>query len=326
MPVVIATSLGVYALSLPWIAETNTASPHCVGGAAFLRSDGRVAGCGWHEYHPRGRCWKSCISATSMVSFHALFSLGGVVGAALGGLLASRGITPRIHYWACGLGLLAMAMVAYRWLRLPAPVSEVAHSASRETLKWSITLGAIALLAFSFMLVEGAMVDWSAIYLRSTIRTGPGVAVLGYKAFFSAAMCAGRVAWRLAQCEIGARSPGALRRALLARGGVNGGAAVFGNAGGALLGFTFVGAGLATIVPNAFAAGGNIEGRRSRSKSCGRHYRRLSGVSCRPADDWFCGAVRKPSRRFLAAGDVKRSERADAAGAMNRTTPLVKSP
>src|SRR6202000_812344 len=35
---------------------------------------------------------------------------------------------------------------------------------------------------------------------------------------------------------------------------------VFGNAGWALVGFTCAGAGLATIIPNTFAAAGNIEG------------------------------------------------------------------
>jgi hypothetical protein len=35
---------------------------------------------------------------------------------------------------------------------------------------------------------------------------------------------------------------------------------LFSNAGWALVGFTCAGAGLATIIPNTFAAAGNIEG------------------------------------------------------------------
>jgi hypothetical protein len=46
--------------------------------------------------------------------------------------------------------------------------------ASGGTITWSVPLGALALLAFSIMLVEGAIADWSAIYLRTSVLTGPG--------------------------------------------------------------------------------------------------------------------------------------------------------
>jgi MFS family permease len=42
------------------------------------------------------------------------------------------------------------------------------------------------------MLVEGAIADWSAIYLRTSVLTGPGFAALGY-AVFSGAMAGGRL-------------------------------------------------------------------------------------------------------------------------------------
>ena len=50
--------------------------------------------------------------------------------------------------------------------------------ASGGTITWSVPLGALALLAFSIMLVEGAIADWSAIYLRTSVLTGPGLAGL----------------------------------------------------------------------------------------------------------------------------------------------------
>ena len=42
------------------------------------------------------------------------------------------------------------------------------------------------------MLVEGAIADWSAIYLRTSVLTGQGVGRFGY-AVFSGAMAGGRL-------------------------------------------------------------------------------------------------------------------------------------
>jgi len=134
-----------------------------------------------------------------MSSFHALFSLGGMAGSALGGLVASRGVPAGIHFWVSGIALAAMSMLAFRWVPLPSAPEDAEKAASGGTITWSVPLGALALLAFSIMLVEGAIADWSAIYLRTSVLTGPGLAP-----------CAG--------------------------------------------------AGLATIIPNTFAAAGNIEG------------------------------------------------------------------
>jgi MFS family permease len=107
------------------------------------------------------------------------------------------------------------------------------------------------------MLVEGAIADWSAIYLRTSVLTGPGLAALGY-AVFSGAMAAGRLAGDYLTGKLG-RAHLVCYGALLAAAGLAF-VVVFGNAASALVGFTCAGAGLATIIPNTFAAAGNIEG------------------------------------------------------------------
>jgi hypothetical protein len=80
-----------------------------------------------------------------------------------------------------------MSILAFRRLPLPSASEDAEKVESGGTITWSVPLGALALLAFSIMLVEGAIADWSAIYLRTSILTGPGLAALGY-AVFSAAM------------------------------------------------------------------------------------------------------------------------------------------
>jgi predicted MFS family arabinose efflux permease len=85
-----------------------------------------------------------------MSSFHALFSLGGMAGSALGGFVASRAVPAGIHFWVSGIALAAMSILAFRWL----PPEDAEKVASGGTITWSVPLGALGLLAFSIMLVE----------------------------------------------------------------------------------------------------------------------------------------------------------------------------
>src|SRR6202451_361518 len=192
-----------------------------------------------------------------MSPFHALFSLGGMAGSALGGWVASHAVPAGIHFWVSGIALAATSLVAFGWLPLPSAPGDAGKVASGGTIMWSVQLGALALLAFSIMLVEGAIADWSAIYLRTSVLTGPGLAALGY-AVFSGAMAGGRLTGDYLTGKLG-RGHLVCYGALLAAAGLAF-VLLFGNAGWALVGFTCAGAGLATIIPNTFAAAGNIEG------------------------------------------------------------------
>jgi MFS family permease len=191
-----------------------------------------------------------------MSSFHALFSLGGMVGSGLGGWVASHAVLARTHFWFSGIALTAMSVLAFRWLPLPSASKDAEKAESGGTITWSVLLGALALLAFSIMLVEGAIADWSAIYLRTSVLTGPGVAALGY-AVFSAAMAGGRLTGDYLTGKLG-RAHLVCYGALLAAAGLVF-VLLFANVTWALVGFSCAGAGLATIIPNTFAATGNIE-------------------------------------------------------------------
>jgi len=180
-----------------------------------------------------------------------------MAGSALGGLVASRAVPAGIHFWVSGIALAAISILAFRWLPLPSAPEHDEKVASGGTITWSAPLGALALLAFSIMLIEGAIADWSAIYLRTSVLTGPGLAALGY-AVFSGAMAGGRLTGDYLTGKLG-RGHLVCYGALLAAAGLVF-ALLFANAGWVLVGFTCAGAGLATIIPNTFAAAGNIEG------------------------------------------------------------------
>jgi fucose permease len=112
-------------------------------------------------------------------------------------------------------------------------------------------------IAFCVLLGEGAMADWSAVYLSGTLETGPGFAAAGYAAF-SLTMAAGRlIGDRLVQ-RLGpvtlVRSGGALAALGLGLSLAVGQPAV------ALVGFACAGAGFSIVFPVALSAAGRAKG------------------------------------------------------------------
>ena len=117
-----------------------------------------------------------------------------------------------------------------------------------------LVLGA---MGFFILMTEGAMGDWTAIYLRMDLGAGAGLAGAGF-AVFSAAMAVGRLTGdRL----VAAFGPVAMVGwgALLAALGL-GGALLLHDPLAAILGFGLVGLGLANIVPILFSAAGRTPG------------------------------------------------------------------
>ena len=175
LSIVIGSTLG-FGLALPLIAESNTVLTLSVA----LLFYGAMAGSMDVAMNTHAVMLEKRYQRHIMSSFHALFSLGGMAGSALGGLVASRAVPAGIHFWVSGIALAAMSILAFRWLPLPSAPEDAEKVASGGTITWSVPFGALALLAFSIMLVEGAVADWSAIYLRTSLLTGPGLAALGY--------------------------------------------------------------------------------------------------------------------------------------------------
>jgi len=101
------------------------------------------------------------------------------------------------------------------------------------------------------------MADWSAVYLRDTLRTGAAYAAAGYAAF-SLTMTLTRFRGDALVARLGAARVVRMGGMLAALG--TGGAILLGQPGAALLGFACVGVGMATIVPLVFSAAGQTQG------------------------------------------------------------------
>jgi fucose permease len=189
-----------------------------------------------------------------MATFHALFSVGGLLGAAVAGLTLARGLPGVAHMAGIALGLAALtAWGAPRML--PADADSRA-AGSAIALPTGPLLG-LGVLAFCCLVAEGAMADWSAVYLRDSLGTGPGFAATGYAAF-SVAMAAGRLGGDNLRTRMRAVPLIRISGAFAAIG--LGLAVLIAQPVVALIGFACVGLGLANIVPVLFAAAGRTPG------------------------------------------------------------------
>lgn len=190
----------------------------------------------------------------TMSSFHGFFSLGGLLGAALGGLMLTLGFGDGSGAAALALAIVAAVLLARDAILQVAPDAGQHAPGMRLPRGQSLYLGLLALLC---MAVEGALVDWSALVLKERTGASAAQAALGFS-MFSVTMAACRFAGDALVLRFGAR--GVM---------VAGGLAI---AAGVLLavatehyvlsalGFGLVGLGAANVVPVIFTAAARTPG------------------------------------------------------------------
>jgi len=188
-------------------------------------------------------------SGRSMMSgFHGLFSLGGIAGAGGMAVLLSAGVPPLLAASCVSLGIAAALAASARHL-LP-------YGARKEGPAFAVPRGVVLLigaLAFVLFLAEGAVLDWSAVFLTSVRHMDASYAGLGYAAF-AATMTAGRLAGDRIVDRLGPRRVVLTGGLCAAAGFVASVAAPSWQA--ALGGYALVGVGCANIVPVLFSAVG----------------------------------------------------------------------
>jgi MFS family permease len=124
-----------------------------------------------------------------MSSFNGLWSLGGLVGAAMGGLIATQGISVRTHLFGVAIMAVVIAVLATRWLVVD---DDVRHEAGPSFALPPRALVLLGLIAFGVLFCEGAIADWGAVYLREGLHSSPAIAATGF-AVFSLLMAVGRL-------------------------------------------------------------------------------------------------------------------------------------
>ncbi|MET0519127.1 MAG: MFS transporter [Burkholderiaceae bacterium] len=194
---------------------------------------------------------------TLMSGMHGMFSLGGMAGAVTGGAALAAGLGAQQHLlWVAGAMAVAIFMASQRMLPRAAtastePASQRAFSLPRGAL---VILGVLAALG---LIAEGAIYDWSVLYLQQELGSPQKQAAFAY-ASFSAAMAAARFGGDALRARI---APARLLRgsALLAAAAM---ALVLltDRPWVALVGFAGVGVGFANVVPILFSAAARFPG------------------------------------------------------------------
>jgi len=300
------TRLGGTAMSLLLI------TPALAGGlpslAAALFGFGAAAGALNVGMNANGVLVEQVSERRVMSSLHAGYSVGALGGAVAGGLFARAGVSPLATFLIAGLPSAAFATAAGRWLAagtgaagtesaadgagLAGPDAAQAADAGLDDVaglapggrptvlppagpRWLARPGALILIlgaaGLCALLAEGAAADWSAVYLQDNLGTSAGFAAAGFAAF-SVAMAAGRMFGDRLAARFGpvrlVRYGGLVAATGLAGGLISGQPAV------AVAGFAVLGAGLSSMAPQIFLAGGQADPARP-----GHGLARVVGVS-----------------------------------------------
>jgi MFS family permease len=135
-----------------------------------------------------------------MSAFHALFSVGGAVGAAAGAAVQALGVSYKTTFAVAAvivviagslaaLGLLDREQSHATSVSADEAEGKAVSAEPRSLLRKAIILG---VLAFAFMLAEGMVNDWSAVHARQHLGESASSASLAYF-FFAVTMTSGRL-------------------------------------------------------------------------------------------------------------------------------------
>jgi hypothetical protein len=235
-------------IPLPLLAPTPWALALCliVFGAANGACDVAM--------NAHGVAVEKALGRPIMSSLHAGWSFGGLAGAGGAALGGVAGIDARLEAALAALAVMALAAPAAR--RLGSASTAEPGPAPKLGLppRGVLLLGA---LCFLILVTEGAMGDWSGIYLREEAGAARGVAALGF-AGFSLGMAAGRIGGDALAHRLGSTTVLRAGAALVVV--ALGSLLAAGQAAVAVVGFTLVGLGVANAVPLLFSAAGRVRG------------------------------------------------------------------
>lgn len=195
-------------------------------------------------------------------SIHALFSVGGLLAAAGGAILSTADPTATATFTLAGaltLLIAACALLSARHAhiggaRTRTPASGGTPRRTAPIPFWRVA--GLGLIAFCTLLCEGAIADWSSIYVHDSLGGSISVAASAY-AVFALAMTIGRL---FADRLVARLGPVAVLRAcvLLAGGGFAAGA-LTGVPLAAVTGFGLLGIGLSCVIPQVYSAAGHLD-------------------------------------------------------------------
>ncbi|MEM9955346.1 MAG: MFS transporter [Chloroflexota bacterium] len=189
-----------------------------------------------------------------MNSFHAFWSVGLTTGALMGSGFAGANISFQQHFLIVPVLFILLMIIVRGWLLIIDGEQDTADTEPTFQLPPRALWG-LGALAFAAGLSEGALIDWSALYLTDIVGTSEALAAFGLAAF-SASMVVMRFAGDTVTERLGAvRVVRAGGIAVVLGVGV---ALLVPNVWTTIIGFMVAGLGLAVAIPLAFSAAGKL--------------------------------------------------------------------
>ncbi|MET0747196.1 MAG: MFS transporter [Rhizobium sp.] len=240
-------------LLLPMLILLSLA-PNVWTGAAVLFLFGGFVGAMDVAMNANAVAVEKSMRRAIMSSCHAFWSLGGLIGSAIGGYL--------IGHWGVLVHAEVATVLATLFLIAAWPIifadqphhGEIRQKAGLPLIPLPWLLGIIALFC---MVPEGAVLDWGALYLRQQFDATPTLSGFAFAAF-SLTMAVMRFAGDIVRDRFGAVNTIRVSTVIAIVGMLV--AALSPDAPLAILGFALCGIGISNMVPIAFSAGGNIPG------------------------------------------------------------------
>ena len=189
-----------------------------------------------------------------MSSCHGSWSLGATVGALGGSLIIRLGLSWQEHQWVSLVAVILCSLPLGGYL--PKRAEEKRHADAAEEKQPVFALPRRGLIGLAFMVLfgmvlEGAVADWGAIFLRDELLAPPAYAAWGL-ASFGAWMAATRFAGDYLAGRLSA--PFTIRASGIIAGLGFVIVLLTSSPVVALVGFALVGAGVAVVVPTGFRA------------------------------------------------------------------------
>ncbi|MER7754185.1 MFS transporter [Kitasatospora sp. NPDC097643] len=245
------------ALALGGVLLALSVVPNYPVTLLVLFCDGVAVGCLNVAMNAQGAALEARHQRTTMSRLHATFSAGSLLAALLAsGVNAFTG-TLAVHFGLAAALLAALVAVARPGLLAEQPgerSAEPAEGQGKERRRFALPAAATLWMGLAMVfgtVTEGAMNDWSALYLRDVVDAGAGLAPMGI-AVVSTMMVLARIfadGWRTRFGD----GPVVRAGSLLAGAGL----ALALLAGGVLptlLGFACVGLGVAAVTPCVYVA------------------------------------------------------------------------
>lgn len=246
--IVIVAAVVMYCLTLPLLA--TVIDIWLLGLCLFIFGMG--IGLADVAVNVQGTMVEQAAGEPLMSGFHCLWSVGGIAGAGAGALLLSSGVTPQGS--ACYVVILVLLGTAYSFRSLlPFGAHEEEHAEGQRKGRPNFRLILIAVMMMICFMAEGAVLDWSGVFLTGERGLALEHAGLGF-AVFAIAMSLMRLTGDAIVSALG-------RKQVLVVGGILG---ITGYLMVVLLpgwilpicGFALVGIGVANIAPVLFTLAG----------------------------------------------------------------------